>query len=319
MEAAEGEAVGVGVGVEVEIDNQKETQEQQYQRHRQEKRLLQARIQQLKKAAGKPDKKEKKELDVLINKLEGDLRKTHLKEAANFARHIDIEQTEAQVEDVEDVEESQPETEPQEPTVGTRISRAQRRRDKKAASEAARIQEIADSVAAGAGAERLAETRVIQQALKKRGLTLCSISPDGNCLYSAIRHQLAAKSRKFVVRELRHLAAKYIRAHRKDLSPFMCDPVTGDTLTDQQFERYCQDVSDTNSWGGQIELQALASSLKTAIHVIQATPPGLIIQGEEYSKNDDVLVLTYHRHLYGLGEHYNSTRELEHNDNSPEE
>ncbi|XP_077296054.1 deubiquitinase OTUD6B [Arctopsyche grandis] len=311
MEAGEGEGAGV------EVDNQIETREQQQQRHRQEKRLLQAQIQQLKKAAGKPDKKKKKELDVLVNKLEEDLRKTHLNEAATFTNcHVDIEQPESQV---EDEQEPQPEPEHQESTAVTRISRAQRRRDKKTASEVARTQEIADSIAAGAGAERIAETRVIQKALKKRGLTLWSISPDGNCLYSAIRHQLAAKSRPFLVRELRHLAAKYIRANRNDLSPFMCDPVTGDTLTDQQFERYCRDVSDTNSWGGQIELQALASSLKTAIHVVQAAPPGLIIQGEEYSKSGDVIVLTYHRHLYGLGEHYNSTREMEPNDNSPEE
>lgn len=60
------------------------------------------------------------------------------------------------------------------------------------------------------------------------------------------------------------------------------------------------------------QLRALAHILKRPIEVIQAKGP-VIVAGEEYSEAKDnhhsSIVLTYHRHMYGLGEHYNSVTE----------
>jgi OTU domain-containing protein 6 len=56
----------------------------------------------------------------------------------------------------------------------------------------------------------------------------------------------------------------------------------------------------------QIELRALTQSLRLPIEVIQAEGRPVLI-GEEFGGNAP-LVITYHRHYYGLGEHYNSTK-----------
>lgn len=274
-----------------------ETLEEIQQRHRIERKALQAKIQQLKKAAGKPDKKKKKELDQQIAQLEADLKNAQLKETAVVENGIEDE-NEPEPEPVETKEEIKP---------GGRVSKAQKRRDKKAALEAQRSR-LAEQDTDDDGVERAVESLAIGKALRSRGLRLAAVAPDGDCLYSAVKHQLQSTGRSSSVKALRNLTADYIRKHKNDFTPFMCDPNTGDMLDDPQFERYCKDVASTNTWGGQIELQALASALKTTIRVIQADPPGLIVQGEEYAKNGEPLVLTYHRHLYGLGEHYNSTK-----------
>lgn len=44
--------------------------------------------------------------------------------------------------------------------------------------------------------------------------------------------------------------------------------------------------------------------LKCRIEVIQATGPPVVV-GEEFPEAER-LILTFHRHMYNLGEHYNS-------------
>jgi OTU domain-containing protein 6 len=46
--------------------------------------------------------------------------------------------------------------------------------------------------------------------------------------------------------------------------------------------------------------------LKCCIEVIQATGPSILV-GEEY-QDERQAILTFHRHMYGLGEHYNSVK-----------
>ena len=85
------------------------------------------------------------------------------------------------------------------------------------------------------------------------------------------------------------------------------------------FEEYVRNVRSTSTWGGQLELRALSEGLKCPIVVFSAEGPPLKM-GAEYSQveaeggSDDVegwdknkaLLLSYHRHYYALGEHYNS-------------
>lgn len=56
-------------------------------------------------------------------------------------------------------------------------------------------------------------------------------------------------------------------------------------------------------WAGQFEIQALAQSLQRPIHIIQVGSPVLIL-GEEFDQPP--LLISYHKHAYALGEHYNS-------------
>ena len=64
-------------------------------------------------------------------------------------------------------------------------------------------------------------------------------------------------------------------------------------------------MASTPEWGGQVELLALSSILKRPIEVIQAEGAPVVV-GEHFSSSR--LLLTYHRHAYGLGEHYNSVQ-----------
>jgi OTU domain-containing protein 6 len=69
-------------------------------------------------------------------------------------------------------------------------------------------------------------------------------------------------------------------------------------------------------WGGHIEIQAISASLRKAIFVYSADAPTikmgeqfLDINGDDttgYGTSLSPLRLTYHKHYYALGEHYNS-------------
>ena len=60
----------------------------------------------------------------------------------------------------------------------------------------------------------------------------------------------------------------------------------------------------------QIELRALTQFLHQPIEVLQAEGRPVLI-GEEFAGVEPGLVVTYHRHYFGLGEHYNSTKPIE--------
>ena len=119
-------------------------------------------------------------------------------------------------------------------------------------------------------------------------------------MYSAIAHQLG---QDFTFKGIRSLAANYLRNHSSDFMPFMMGD-SGEMPSMEEFIDYCQKVEFTAEWGGQIELQAISNSLKRAIHIVQMGSSMLKI-GEEFNDKPPIL-LSYHRHAYGLGEHYNS-------------
>ena len=140
------------------------------------------------------------------------------------------------------------------------------------------------------------------------------MKPDGHCLYRALEDQLAlypdTSSIQFSLQKLREIETSYMRSHAKDFAPFV---VVGDTdendvneNEEAVFERYCHQVESTASWGGHLELDALAHSLQKHIIVYSSSLPE-VEMGKQYDKNmNSTLRLSYHRHAFGLGEHYNS-------------
>lgn len=264
-------------------------------KHRKEKKELQAQIQALKKAA-KNDKTKKKELTAEILRLETEMDTRHQQEidSANKNHKNTNEITDTALNNVEN------------DLSKVKISKAQKRRDKKSQQEKERDELIKQQEQENRHGPRNIELQEINNKLKERGLKIFMIPSDGDCLYKAVSHQLAIIKQKDVsVDELRESAAKYIRQHKGDFLPFMTHPDTFEMLTDEDFEEYCDKLENTKVWGGQLEVRALSNSLKCPITIIQATGPGSIDQGDEYEKPP--LIITYHRHMYGLGEHYNST------------
>lgn len=77
----------------------------------------------------------------------------------------------------------------------------------------------------------------------------------------------------------------------------------GENLTESEFEAYCQAVASSSAWGGEIEITALADHLKYCIEIVQAEGPSRFF-GEKYGTPK--ATLCFHRHMYGLGAHYNA-------------
>lgn len=271
-------------------------------RHKKERKELLSKIQALKKSAGKGDKKRKKEIQEEIVQLEIDLDRRHAEELAEAAASVAPKTTQSTVnEGVKSDEESKP----SEST--TRVSKAQKRREKKAAEEKIRQAEILAQEKLNKNGPRVVEMETIKKLLTKRQLVMHSVASDGDCLYNAIRNQLSVTGRKVPdVSWLRQQTANYIQQNKDSLIFYMTNPDTGDCLNDEEFKNYCESVRDTPAWGGQIEITALSKILEAPIEVIQANGPPTIQGSEQYDGPN--LVITYHRHMYSLGEHYNGSK-----------
>lgn len=282
----------------MEIGDVASNKEEISKRHKQQKKDLQSKIQSLKKSVPKGDKKKKKEIAEEIAKLELELEEQHKKELIEDISDDVIEPTY-----VENAAEDADESDSQK---NHRLSRAQKRRLKKENEEKERERRIAEQVEKNKDGPRVQEINTIKQVLKSMNLKLHNIPADGNCLYLAINHQLEVTGRSpYSVSDLRKVTADFMLKNQDDFLPFMCNELDeSEVVSEEQFLNYCKDVANTKLWGGQLELKALSNILKCPIKIIQANGPPTL-QGETFKGAE--LILTYHRYLYRLGEHYNST------------
>ena len=104
---------------------------------------------------------------------------------------------------------------------------------------------------------------------------------------------------------LRRLASTYIRNNADEFSPFL-----GFEKTDREFSMYCDRVASEveAEWGGELELKALSCALQRTILIYSKDSPTLCMNN---SSNSAVpLRVTYHKHYFSLGEHYNSVQQL---------
>ncbi|RKO92483.1 hypothetical protein BDK51DRAFT_18214, partial [Blyttiomyces helicus] len=172
------------------------------------------------------------------------------------------------------------------------------------AAQMAEMRKEAQEEASNTVNMREVEDAAIGAMIRPLKMIVHEISADGHCLYNAIADQLRRHNAPDALsyKDLRKLAAEEMRANSNDYLPFLVDD-NGDMLTPGGFEKYCSDLTNTAVWGGQLEIRALSKALQRQIHVVQMNTPLLKI-GEEMV--GEPLTLSYHRHAYGLGEHYNS-------------
>ncbi|XP_041376616.1 deubiquitinase OTUD6B-like [Gigantopelta aegis] len=289
-----------------EVNDEEETL---FQRQKRERKQLQGEIQKLKHTVPKGDKKKKKEITEQIAKLQADLDLKHKQEEealeANTQQTEEVT-TELESVTVDDSREITADENQHNPSRGKKMSKAQKRRDKKSQKDKDRNDQIAEQAKENQHGPRHLETQKLKTLLGQRGLQIHEIASDGNCLYNALVHQLEHRKLKSSNEMLRQQTADYMKEHTDDFMPFLTKPDTGNPYSLDEFEQYCNDVATTSAWGGHLELRALSHILKSQIEVIQADAPP-IIMGEEFHTNP--LIVTYHRHAYGLGEHYNSVAE----------
>ncbi|KAG0321562.1 hypothetical protein BGZ99_003815 [Dissophora globulifera] len=108
------------------------------------------------------------------------------------------------------------------------------------------------------------------------------------------------------VKNLRHGTAEYMRQNSDDFLPFLSNK-HGDMMSPEDFSEYCNDLESTAVWGGQPELLALSRVHEVPIWVVQMGSPTVKLSADVYPDKTPLMV-SYHRHMYGLGEHYNSLR-----------
>ncbi|XP_073924917.1 deubiquitinase OTUD6B isoform X2 [Castor canadensis] len=257
--------------MEAVVTEEFDEEEQLVRRHRREKKELQAKIQGMKNAVPKNDKKRRKQLTEDIAKLEKEMEQKQREE---------LEQLKLA---------------------------SKEKKEKKAALEKEREERIAEAEIENLSGARHVESEKLAQILAARELEIKQIPSDGHCMYRAIEDQLKEQDSALTVAALRSQTAEYMQSHVEDFLPFLTNPNTGDMYTPEEFGKYCDDIVSTAAWGGQLELRALSHILQTPIEIIQADSPPIIV-GEEYPK--EPLILVYMRHAYGLGEHYNSVTRL---------
>jgi OTU domain-containing protein 6 len=283
--------------------------------NRKEKSKLQDKEISLKKAAAKGSKAEqkakKKHVEEEISRLSAELEAKHAAELASFGYKPEGSSEKGNLETlvkaIAGVSVSSNADSAKQP------GKAARRREKKAKEEAAREQRIQEEQT-NLVSDRMVEDEKLEKRLEPLGLTVHEIKPDGHCLYRAIENQLSLHSKgtaQYSHQELRQMAAMYMREHAADFLPFFLSEGKAEAGPDpsESFQSYCEEIESTAAWGGQPELGALSHCLKKHIVVYSGSFPD-VEMGKEYNKKLEAgapsIRLSYHRHAYGLGEHYNS-------------
>lgn len=301
-----------------------ETREEMLSRHRKEISQLQNKELAMKKAAAKGSKAEqkakKKQVDEEVSKLSAKLKEGHAGELASLGysggSNNDYGKEKGNldtlVKAIAGVSVSSQ-------TDHSKPSKSVKRREKRAQQEAAREQRIQEEQS-NITSDRVIENEKLERKLAPLGLTVNEIKPDGHCLYRAVENQLAVHtggSSPYSYLELRQMVAAYMRKHATDFLPFFLSENAEEGESDDslvaRFENYCREVESTAAWGGQLELGALTHILKKHIMIFSGSFPD-VEMGKEYKSasgsgsgySSSSIMLSYHKHAFGLGEHYNS-------------
>lgn len=79
-------------------------------------------------------------------------------------------------------------------------------------------------------------------------------------------------------------------------------------MSPAEFAYYCNTIRSTAAWGGEPEILALSRAYGVPIHVIQHGTPPIVAHNPSGGPNigdikaKDVVRISYHRRMYGLGE-----------------
>ncbi|KAG9066810.1 OTU domain-containing protein 6B [Linnemannia hyalina] len=311
-----------------------ETLEELRARHKKEQRDLTAKVTALKKTATKGDKKKKKEvlaevaqLEYSLNQQQDTEEKTWLAEHGNSsgpATGGSVDQGAEEDEDEDDFDPNdipidhltlnptpapKPKQQQQQQSSsggGKKPNRQKARKDRKAQA-LKELQDEAEKEAAGQVNMNEVERKSIEELANVMNVTVKDVTADGHCLYNAIADQLLQRYQtETTVKALRHETAEYMKAHSDDFLPFLTNK-QGDMMSPEDFNDYCKELESTAVWGGQPELLALSRAHKVPIWVVQMGSPTVkLSEGVDAAKTP--LMVSYHRHMFGLGEHYNSLR-----------
>lgn len=186
-----------------------------------------------------------------------------------------------------------------------------------------------ENASAGPSRRQVEIDSLTELYLHPQNLEMQEVEADGNCLFRAVAMQCcrlglgvgAFHSDKSYVKIREICANVLIGLNRGEYEPFAefgeGHASNGDDERNHPatYEEYVNNIRSPSkcTWGGQLELRALSEGLKCPIVVFSADGPTLTM-GAEYARNSRendwrkkrVMLLSFHRHYYALGEHYNS-------------
>jgi len=262
-------------------------------------REMEGKVRAMMKKAKKPEKKKvEEETKAMLN----EVKERHERELASMKEaNVGVApEGDGEKEVDEMVEQGEEAIDKEMDVVARKRAKAQRARDRKKEKEAQAEREREEIRANAGPSMRETELDVLNDVLGAEKLVVKEVASDGNCMYRSIADQLVftEADTKHSFSKLRELAAMQLRNHPDEYAPFLMLEAGSD-----EFAAYCDTVQNTNEWGGQVELRALASALKKQLWIYDAQAP-VVKMGDEF--DGPPLKLTFHRHYYSLGDHYNS-------------
>lgn len=196
-------------------------------------------------------------------------------------------------------------TEPTPPTQPKAKRNRQKERLERRKAEIEKIREEAALEAADTVDYRKIEIESMDKLLTLNNLKLHEIKPDGHCLFASIQDQLLVRhEEQTTIQGLRQLAGDYMLANRDDFTPFLFDEKTFEL---RDIEPYVEELVSTAMWGSDMEILALSKHFDCPISIYMAGASTHKIN--ELGHNSE-LKLGFYKHSFGLGEHYNSLRDI---------
>lgn len=301
--------------------------EQLQSRHRQEQRDLQARITQKKKSATKKTRKGiNDECSELARQLKErqDLELSCLEGPTKCDEDTDIPTTDPEPVPEECYGNGAEHQTQNSPGLAVALTNEQTRKPNRQKARLARRAAEQEHMIAEAAKEaqglpdlRQQEIDAMRTLFTSKGLQEHAIRSDGHCLYAAVADQLTTQEHALMLeaplngrtglielssppyKVTRFVTASYIQDHADEFLPFLEEPL----------DDYVGKIRDTGEWGGHLELLALAKAYNVDINVLQSS--GQIERIESGTdKTKLTLWLSYYHHNFGLGEHYNSLRQI---------
>eukprot|EP00002_Diphylleia_rotans_P029381 TRINITY_DN5985_c0_g1_i1.p1 TRINITY_DN5985_c0_g1~~TRINITY_DN5985_c0_g1_i1.p1 ORF type:complete len:334 (-),score=77.17 TRINITY_DN5985_c0_g1_i1:914-1915(-) len=263
-----------------------EAKAQMLQRHTREVRDLKTATQKKLQAVKKGDKAERSQVELDAKKLEDEMVERHSQELA--ALESQVGSMSSQQDTLDEGKKDHPLEQEKSTQSGSASEssaaadqkkskgpgRQQLRKNRKLEEEKKRKEELQAKFAGGIN-HRAIEKEKLEKILAPLGLRIHEIPPDGNCLYRAVAHQMdriglsnSAKKEDFA--SIRLVAANHLRSNVDDFLPFMTTE-DGDMHTTESYQKYCNQVANSNDWGGELELRALSIALRVPITVFMAS------------------------------------------------
>ena len=136
----------------------------------------------------------------------------------------------------------------------------------------------------GQGKASFFSSNKTSEFIPPEGLLFVPIQGDGHCFFRAVSLYLGED-----VSDLRTRATDYIRANLNDFQEY---------FTDQNIERYLDELANTNAWADNMAISALSQALERPIAIVQSNRTELV-NAELFPNGEPMFV-----HYDGVN-HYN--------------